>query len=63
MDYFKLSIKPNRPCYSKDEITIADILKDFPEVMVMSDDIYEHKVYDNLNFILLLKIKMSLIER
>ena len=42
---------PTGSCYSKDEIdAIADILKDYPEVMVMSDDIYEHVVYDNFQF-------------
>ena len=42
---------PTGSCYSKDEIdVIADILKDYPEVMVMSDDIYEHVVYDNFKF-------------
>ena len=32
------------------DLAIADILKDYPEVMVMSDDIYEHVVYDNFKF-------------
>ena len=42
---------PTGSCYSKDEIdAIADILKNYPEVMVMSDDIYEHVVYDNFKF-------------
>ena len=42
---------PTGSCYSKNEIdAIADILKDYPEVMVLSDDIYEHVVYDNLKF-------------
>jgi len=42
---------PTGSCYSKDEIdAIADILKDYPEVMIMSDDIYEHVVYDNFKF-------------
>ena len=42
---------PTGSCYSKDEIdAIADILKDYPEVMVMSGDIYEHVVYDNFKF-------------
>ncbi len=42
---------PTGSCYSKDEIdAIANILKDYPEVMVMSDDIYEHVVYDNFKF-------------
>ena len=42
---------PTGSCYSKDEIdAIADILKDYSEVMVMSDDIYEHVVYDDFKF-------------
>ena len=42
---------PTGSCYSKNEIdAIADILKDYPKVMVMSDDIYEHVVYDNFKF-------------
>ena len=42
---------PTGSCYLRGEIdAIADILKDYPGVMVMSDDIYEHVVYDNFKF-------------
>ena len=42
---------PTGSCYSKNEIdSIADLLKDYPKVMIMSDDIYEHVVYDNFKF-------------
>ena len=42
---------PTGSCYSKNEIdAIADLLKDYPKVMIMSDDIYEHVVYDDFKF-------------
>jgi len=42
---------PTGSCYSKNEIdAIADLLKLYPKVMIMSDDIYEHVVYDNFEF-------------
>ena len=42
---------PTGSCYSKNEIdSIADLLKDYPKVMIMSDDIYEHVVYDDFEF-------------
>ena len=42
---------PTGSCYSKEELDgIAEILNDFPNTMVMSDDIYEHVVYDNFKF-------------
>ena len=42
---------PTGSCYSKDEIdNIANVLRDYPKVMIMSDDIYEHVIYDNFKF-------------
>ena len=42
---------PTGSCYSKNEIdAIADLLKEYPKVMIMSDDIYEHVVYDDFEF-------------
>ena len=42
---------PTGSCYSKDEIdSIADVLKNNPDVMIMSDDIYEHVVYEGFKF-------------
>ena len=42
---------PTGSCHKQDEIdAIANVLKDYPKVMIMSDDIYEHVVYDNFKF-------------
>ena len=42
---------PTGSCYSKDEIdSIADVIKNNPDVMIMSDDIYEHVVYEGFKF-------------
>ena len=42
---------PTGSCYSKEELDIIALtLKDYPSVMIMSDDIYEHVVYDNFKF-------------
>jgi len=42
---------PTGSCYSKNEIDdIANLLKDYPKIMIMSDDIYEHVVYDDFEF-------------
>ncbi len=42
---------PTGSCYSRNEIDlIANVLKDFSHVMIMSDDIYEHVVYDDFKF-------------
>jgi len=42
---------PTGSCYSKEELDIIALtLKDYPNVMIMSDDIYEHVVYDNFKF-------------
>ena len=42
---------PTGACYTKEELDeIANVLEEFPNVMVMSDDIYEHVVYDNFKF-------------
>ena len=38
---------PSGALYSAEELrALADVLKDFPRVLVMSDDIYEHIVYE-----------------
>ena len=42
---------PTGSCYSRNEIdALADLLKDYPNVMIMSDDIYEHVIYDDFKF-------------
>ncbi len=42
---------PTGSCYSKKELDeIATVLEEFPNVMIMSDDIYEHVIYDDFKF-------------
>jgi len=42
---------PTGSCYSKDELQkIAKILLKYPHIHILSDDIYEHLIFDNLKF-------------
>lgn len=42
---------PTGSAYSKDELrALADVLLEFPHVMILADDIYEHLVYDGFAF-------------
>jgi aspartate aminotransferase len=42
---------PTGASYSSSELEkIADVLKKYPKVLIMSDDIYEHVTYDNFVF-------------
>ncbi|MBX5272716.1 pyridoxal phosphate-dependent aminotransferase [Rhizobium sp. NLR17b] len=42
---------PSGAVYSPQEMkALTDVLLDFPHVMVMADDIYEHLIYDDLHF-------------
>lgn len=58
---------PNNPSgsvYSHDELTkIAIILRKFPQINVISDDIYEHIVFNNCKFYSLANVAPDLKER
>lgn len=42
---------PSGAVYSHDEMkTLTDVLVEFPDVMIMADDIYEHLIYNDLPF-------------
>ncbi|MEK9716753.1 MAG: pyridoxal phosphate-dependent aminotransferase [Pelagibacteraceae bacterium] len=42
---------PTGSCYSEKELNdLAEVLIQYPQVMIMSDDIYEHVIYDNFKF-------------
>lgn len=42
---------PTGSCYSKEELQkIAKILLKYPNIHILSDDIYEHLIFDNLKF-------------
>ena len=52
---------PTGSCYTENELMeIADVLVKKPHVNVMSDDIYEHLIYDNFSFKTIAQINPSL---
>ena len=59
--------QPNNPtgaCYTREQLkAIADVLLDNPHVWVLTDDMYEHLVYDGFKFHTLLEVEPRLRER
>jgi len=59
--------QPNNPtgaCYTREQLrAIADVLLDRPHVWALTDDMYEHLVYDGFKFHTLLEIEPRLKER
>ena len=48
---FNSPSNPTGGAYAKSEIeALADVLRDFPHVHIMTDDIYEHLIYDGFAF-------------
>lgn len=58
---------PNNPCgsvYSYDELrNLADMLVKYPDVHVLTDDIYEHLIYDENKFYTLAQVEPKLKSR
>lgn len=55
---------PTGSTYSEDELrAIAQVLERHPHVWVMTDDIYEHVVYDGFRFATIAKVAANLYER
>jgi len=58
---------PNNPsgmAYSRAELrAIADVLLDYPDIMIMSDDIYEHIIFSDEKFTNILNIEPQLYSR
>lgn len=55
---------PTGACYSKAELrAIADVLLRHPQVHILADDIYEHLIFDNLEFATIAEIEPKLQER
>jgi aspartate aminotransferase len=55
---------PSGAAYSREEIkTITDVLKRYPHVYVLTDDIYEHLVYDDFEFVTPAQVEPDLIDR
>ena len=55
---------PTGAVYSVDELrALANVLRDYPHVLVLSDDIYEHLIYDGLEFATLAQVAPDLKSR
>ncbi len=55
---------PTGACYSKAELKeLADVLLKHPQVHIMSDDIYEHLIFDGLKFATIAEVEPRLKER
>ncbi|MFV0336243.1 MAG: pyridoxal phosphate-dependent aminotransferase [Tropicimonas sp.] len=61
---FNSPSNPTGAAYSRDELqALTDVLVKYPHVWVMSDDIYEHLVYDGFEFFTPAQIEPALYER
>jgi aspartate aminotransferase len=55
---------PSGVCYSKQELkALADVLEKYPHVHIMSDDIYEHIMFDKEQFCNIAQVAPALRER
>ena len=61
---FNSPSNPSGAAYSRDELkAIADVLVHHPHVWILTDDMYEHLVYDDFTFVTLAQIEPRLYER
>lgn len=55
---------PTGSCYSKDELkALAEVLLRHPQVHILADDIYEHLIFDDLEFATIAQVEPQLKER
>lgn len=55
---------PTGACYTKEELkALAEVLLEYPHVHIMSDDIYEHLVFDGFEFSTIAQVEPKLKER
>ena len=55
---------PTGSCYSKDELyNISKVLMRYKNVWILSDDIYEHLIYENSKFFNILNVEPKLYDR
>ena len=61
---FNSPSNPTGTAYTRDEIrTLADVLVRYPHVWILSDDIYEHVVYDKFKFHNVAEVEPRLFDR
>lgn len=55
---------PTGAAYTGDELqALAEVLRDHPQVLILSDDIYEHLVYDDFTFATMAEVAPDLFDR
>ena len=55
---------PSGAAYTADELrAIAAVLKDFPHVYILTDDMYEHLVYDGFKYTTIAQVEPALYDR
>jgi len=55
---------PTGAAYSKEEIRgLADVLVKYPNVWILTDDIYEHVIYDDFEFATIAQVEPKLFDR
>lgn len=55
---------PTGAVYSRDELTaLGDVLLRYPHILILSDDIYEHLIFDDIEFVTLAAVVPALRER
>ena len=55
---------PTGSAYSRDQLrAIADVLLRHPQVWILTDDIYEHLIYDDFKYFTILQIEPKLYDR
>lgn len=55
---------PTGACYTKEELKkLSEVLLKYPHVHIMADDIYEHLIFDNLEFATIATIEPKLKDR
>ena len=60
----ELAVEPDRAAYSEADLrVVADVLLRHPHVWVMTDDMYEHLVYDDFEYRTIAQVEPRLYER
>ncbi len=61
---FNSPSNPTGAAYTRDEVkALTDVLMKYPHVWVLTDDIYEHLVYDDFKFVTPAQVEPALYER
>ncbi len=61
---FNSPSNPSGAAYTRDELkALTEILLDYPKVHILTDDMYEHLVYDDFEFVTMAQVEPKLYDR